>query len=72
VSWRFPNAIIGTMLVGITYLLGRRMLHSRLAATLAAGFILCDGMFIVDSRIAVLDIVYVTWAPDALVLLPPE
>lgn len=68
-SWRLPNALIGTALVAITYLLGRRMFASRLAATLAAAFVLCDGMFLVDSRIAVLDIVYVTFAAWSYLML---
>lgn len=67
-SWRVGNATIGTALVGITYLLGRRMTGSRLAATLAACFIVCDGMYLVDSRIAVIDIVYLTCAATAYLL----
>ena len=67
-SWRVGNAVIGTALVGITYLLGRRMIGSRIAAALAAGFILCDGMYLVDSRIAVIDIVYLTCAAVAYLL----
>ena len=67
-SWRVGNATIGTALVGITYLLGRRVSGSRLAATLAAGFIMCDGMYLVDSRIAVIDIVYLTCAATAYLL----
>jgi dolichyl-phosphate-mannose-protein mannosyltransferase len=61
-SWRIGNAIIGTALVGLTYLIGLRMFRSRLAASIAAFCIACDGMFLVDSRIAVIDIVYVTMA----------
>lgn len=68
-SWRLPNALIGISLVAITYLLGQRMFASRLAATLAAAFVVCDGMFLVDSRIAVLDIVYVTLAAWSYLLL---
>ncbi|MGH7813517.1 MAG: phospholipid carrier-dependent glycosyltransferase [Candidatus Binataceae bacterium] len=59
-AWRVGNATVGTALVGITYLLGRRISGSRLGATLAAGIILFDGMFLVYSRIAVIDITYVT------------
>ncbi|MDB5108294.1 MAG: putative rane protein, partial [Candidatus Binatus sp.] len=68
-SWRVGNATIGTALVGITYLLGRRMTGSRLAGALAGGIILCDGMYLVDSRIAVIDIVYLTCAAVAYLLL---
>ncbi|HKD66442.1 MAG TPA: phospholipid carrier-dependent glycosyltransferase [Candidatus Binataceae bacterium] len=68
-AWRLPNAAIGTALVAITYLLARRMFNSRLVAGLAGMLVLCDGMFVVDSRIAVLDIVYVTFGAWAYLLL---
>ncbi len=68
-SWRVGNATLGTILVGVTYLLGRRMFKDRLAATLAAGFVLLDGFFLVDSRIACIDIVYLTFAAISYVLL---
>jgi predicted membrane-bound dolichyl-phosphate-mannose-protein mannosyltransferase len=68
-AWRAPNAILGIALIAITYLLVRRMFASRLAAALAAGFVLCDGMFLIDSRIAVLDIVYLTFAAWSYLLL---
>jgi dolichyl-phosphate-mannose-protein mannosyltransferase len=55
--------------VAITYLLGRRMFGSRLAATLAAGLIALDGFFIVDSRIGCIDIVYLTFGAIAYLLL---
>jgi dolichyl-phosphate-mannose--protein O-mannosyl transferase len=64
-SWRIGNAAIGTALAGVTYLLGRRMFRSRLAAALAAMCIAGDGVFLVDSRIAVIDIVYITMAAVA-------
>lgn len=68
-SWRVGNAMMGTILVGVTYLLGRRMFKDRLAATLAAGFVLLDGFFLVDSRIACIDIVYLTFAAISYLLL---
>jgi len=68
-SWRVGNAVLGTALVGITYLLGRRMFRSRLAAGFAALCVGADGLFIVDSRIAVIDIVYVTMAALAYLSL---
>jgi len=68
-SWRVPNAIMGTILVGVTYLLGRRMFKDRLAATLAAGCVMLDGFFLVDSRIACIDIVYLTFAAISYLLL---
>ncbi len=68
-SWRIGNALIGILLVALTYMLGRRLFASRLAGALAASFIICDGMFLVDSRIAVIDIVYLTFAAWSYLLL---
>src|SRR5208337_3012762 len=68
VGWRVGNATIGTALVGITYLLGRRISGSRLVGALAGAIILCDGMYLVDSRFAVIDIVYLTCAAVAYLL----
>jgi Gpi18-like mannosyltransferase/predicted membrane-bound dolichyl-phosphate-mannose-protein mannosyltransferase len=68
-SWRVGNALMGTAMVAVTYLLGRRMFRSRLAAALAAGLIAFDGFFIVDSRIGCIDIVYLTFAAIAYLLL---
>jgi Gpi18-like mannosyltransferase/4-amino-4-deoxy-L-arabinose transferase-like glycosyltransferase len=68
-AWRVGNAILGTLLVGVTYLLGRRMMRSRMAGAFAAGAILLDGMFLVDSRVAVIDIVYLTFAAISYALL---
>jgi dolichyl-phosphate-mannose--protein O-mannosyl transferase len=68
-SWRIGNALCGILLVALTYLLGRRMFASRLAGALAASFIICDGMFLVDSRVAVIDIVYLTLAAWSYLLL---
>ncbi len=64
-GWRALNAFVGTALVAGTYLLGRKLFSSRLAASLAGGIILCDGMFLVASRLAMINIVYITltaWA----------
>jgi len=67
-SWRVGNATLGTAIVGITYLLARRMSGSRLVGTLAGAIILCDGMYLVDSHYAVIDIVYLTCAAVAYLL----
>ena len=67
-SWRAGNATLGTAIVGITYLLGRRMSGSRLVGALAGAIILCDGMYLVDSHYAVIDIVYLTCAAAAYLL----
>ena len=68
-SWRYGNAILGTLMIAVTYLLGRRMFKSRLAAFLGAGLIALDGYFVVDSRIACIDIVYLTLASICYLLL---
>jgi predicted membrane-bound dolichyl-phosphate-mannose-protein mannosyltransferase/Gpi18-like mannosyltransferase len=68
-SWRIGNAVLGILLVALTYMLGRRLFASRLAGALAASFVICDGMFLVDSRIAVIDIVYLTFAAWSYLLL---
>jgi predicted membrane-bound dolichyl-phosphate-mannose-protein mannosyltransferase/Gpi18-like mannosyltransferase len=68
-SWRIGNALCGIVLVALTYMLGRRMFGSRLAGALAASFVTCDGMFLVDSRIAVIDIVYLTLAACSYLML---
>ena len=67
-GWRVGNATLGTALVGITYLLGRRMSGSRLVGALAGAIILCDGMYLVDSHYAVIDIVYLTCAAVSYLL----
>jgi dolichyl-phosphate-mannose--protein O-mannosyl transferase/Gpi18-like mannosyltransferase len=68
-SWRIGNALCGILLVALTYMLGRRMFAFRLAGALAAAFVICDGMFLVDSRVAVIDIVYLTLAAWSYLLL---
>jgi dolichyl-phosphate-mannose-protein mannosyltransferase len=67
-AWRVGNAILGTVLIGVTYLLGRRMTRSRLGGALAGAIILLDGMFLVDSRIGVIDIAYLTFAAISYLL----
>ena len=68
-SWRLPSAVIGSALVAITYLLAKRLFDSRLAATLAASLIVLDGLFLVESRFAVWEIYYVTFAALAYFFL---
>jgi len=68
-GWRLPNAVFGTALVGITYLLGRRMFDSRLVGGFAAAFVICDGLFLVDSRIALWETFYLTFAACAYLML---
>ena len=67
-SWRLPNACFGIALIVITYLLGRRMFNSRLVGALASLFVLCDGLFLVDSRVALWEVVYLTFAAFAYLM----
>lgn len=69
VGWRAVNALVGTALVPLMYLLGRVLFRSPVAAALAGIFAATDGLLLVDSRTAVIDIQYVTWAVAAYVLL---
>ena len=68
-AWRLPSALIGTALVGITYLLGRRICGSRIAAGLSASFVICDGLFFVDSRTGLWEIFYLTFVACAYLAL---
>ncbi|HXW84567.1 MAG TPA: glycosyltransferase family 39 protein, partial [Candidatus Binataceae bacterium] len=68
-SWRAPSATLGASLVGVTYLLARRMFHSRLAGALASGLVLCSGLFLVNSRIALHEIFYLTFGAVSFWLL---
>ena len=67
-GWRFMNAVTGTALIGLMYLLGRELFRRRLAAFIAALCVSFDGLLLVDSRIAVIDIHYITWAVGAYIL----
>ncbi len=67
--WRLPGACLGTALVSITFLLGRELFRSRIAATLSGVFILCDGMFLIHSRLAMLEIFHVTFTAASYLLL---
>ncbi|MFI5352339.1 MAG: phospholipid carrier-dependent glycosyltransferase [Candidatus Binatales bacterium] len=68
-SWRLASAVLGTVLVAITYLLMRRMFDSRIAAAIASIFILCDGQFLIDSRTAHWEIFYLTFGAWAYLMV---
>lgn len=68
-SWRLPDALTGIALVGITYLLGRRLFNSRLASALAAILVTCDGLFLVESRLAMWEIFFLTFAACSYLML---
>jgi len=69
VAWRIGSATLGTVLVGVTYLLGRRVLNSGVGATCVAGFVLCDGLFLADSRLCLWEIYYLTFLAVAYLML---
>ncbi|MGH3665603.1 MAG: dolichyl-phosphate-mannose--protein mannosyltransferase, partial [Egibacteraceae bacterium] len=55
-GWRLASAVAGTLLVGMTYLLGLRLFRRRGVAALAAFLLAVDGLALTMSRIAMLDI----------------
>lgn len=68
-AWRVPSAILGVSLVAVTYLLGRRMLNSRLVGAIAAALIVGSGLFLVHSRIGIHEIFYLTFAACSYLML---
>ena len=68
-AWRMPGACLGAVLVPITFLLAREMFGSRLAGALAAGFVLCDGMFLIHSRLGMLEIFHLTFTAISYLML---
>jgi dolichyl-phosphate-mannose--protein O-mannosyl transferase len=55
-AWRLAPAIAGTALAPVFYLLARRVLTSERGAVLATALLLCDGVYLVQSRIAMTNI----------------
>lgn len=56
IAWRVTAALAGIVMVGLTFVLARRLTGSRLAAALAGGLLALDPLAIASSRIAMLDI----------------
>jgi dolichyl-phosphate-mannose-protein mannosyltransferase len=56
VGWRLPSAVAGTAGVWLVYVLAMRLWRSRGWAALAASLVALDGLHIVMSRLAMLDI----------------
>ena len=61
-GWRWPAALFGTLAVGLTYLLGLELMGSVGWAGLAGLAVALDGLEIVQSRIATLDVFLATFA----------
>ncbi len=55
-GWRVAPALAGTLTVLVTYLIGIRLLRSRVAAALAGLFVALDGLAFTMSRIGMLDV----------------
>jgi dolichyl-phosphate-mannose-protein mannosyltransferase len=51
-AWRLVPALAGTLLAPVFFLLARRVLATERAALLATLLLLCDGVYLVQSRIA--------------------
>jgi dolichyl-phosphate-mannose--protein O-mannosyl transferase len=56
-GWRIAVAIVGTLCVTLMYLLAFRLWRNRVFAVAAATFVGFDGMFFVQSRIGMIDII---------------
>jgi len=55
-AWRLAPVIAGILLAPVFFLLARRVLPGERAALLASALILCDGVYLVQSRIAMTNI----------------
>ena len=55
-AWRLPGVILGALTAGVLYLLGRLLFRRRAVGVAVGLFVLLDGMFFVQSRIAMNDV----------------
>ncbi|HEX5826749.1 MAG TPA: phospholipid carrier-dependent glycosyltransferase [Candidatus Limnocylindrales bacterium] len=55
-SWRLPGVILGALTIAVLYLLARVLFARQAVAVLVGLFVLLDGMFFVQSRIAMNDV----------------
>lgn len=55
-AWRVPGVLAGGLTIGLIYLLARILFRRRSIGLLAGVFVLADGMFFVQSRIAMNDV----------------
>jgi predicted membrane-bound dolichyl-phosphate-mannose-protein mannosyltransferase len=55
-AWRLPGVIAGALTVGLLFLLTRVLFRRRTVGVLAGIFVVLDGMFFVQSRIAMNDV----------------
>ena len=54
-SWRLSVTIFGSLLVGVVYLIARRLRRERFFAVAAASFVCFDGLALVEARTGVID-----------------
>ena len=69
IGWRVPSAVFGIAGVGLLYLLALRLWRSVWWAGLAALLLALDGLHIVQSRMAMLDIFVTTFVTAAVLFL---
>ncbi len=55
-GWRISSLVFGSLTLVVVYILTRRLFRSRRVATLATGILALDGVYFVQSRIAMLNI----------------
>ena len=55
-AWRLPGVILGALTVAVLFLLARLLFSRRTVGVLVGLFVLLDGMFFVQSRIAMNDV----------------
>ncbi len=67
-AWRFPSLLLGAGGVAATYLLALRLFRSVPAGFLAAGLLLFDNLWYLQSRVAMLDIFSSSFSLWALAL----
>lgn len=68
-GWRVGSALVGTLGILILYLLAKRLWSSEVLAVLAAGLFALDGLWLVQSRIAMLDVYAITFMLAGIWLL---
>jgi len=68
-AWRLMPALAGIALAPVFYLLARRALATERAAVLATVLLLCDGVYLVQSRIAMTNIFAVLFQVSAALFI---
>lgn len=68
-AWRLAPALAGTLLAPVFFLLARRVLATERAALLATALLLMDGVYLVQSRVAMTNVFAVLFQVLAALLL---